>query len=251
VLPNPWDRGSARLLEAVGFVALASTSSGHAASLGRADGDVTRDEVLEHLRLLSASTSLPLSADLEDGYGAAPEVVADTVRRVRETGVAGCSIEDYDRERGSLYDPGLAVERIRAAVEAIAEADPGLVLTARAENYLRGQPDLADTISRLQAFQEAGAEVLYAPGLRDVADIRSVVESVDRPVNVLLWPGGPDVNQLGGLGVRRVSVGGALSLAAHAALVGAARELLTRGTATFWNGILPEAQGIRAALEKG
>ena len=190
IIPNPWDVGSARLLASLGFDALATTSSGHAATLGRLDGRVTRDEAIEHARTLAGATTLPLSADLEQGFGDAPEFVAETIRMARAAGLAGCSIEDYGGEANpKLYDIGHATERIAAAVAAAGDGDDALVLTARAENHIRGNPDLKDTIARLQAFQQAGAPVLYAPGLTDLDDVRSVVGSIDRPLNALIMPG--------------------------------------------------------------
>jgi 2-methylisocitrate lyase-like PEP mutase family enzyme len=231
LLPNPWDAGSACVLAAVGFHALATTSSGFAATLGRADGTVSRDEALAHAAEVVAATQLPVSADLENGFAHDPQGVADTVRRARDAGLAGCSIEDFSgNEDEPIYDLSVAVDRISAAVEA---AD-GLVLTARAENLLHGRDDLADTITRLQRYQEAGADVLYAPGLTSAADIRSVVTSVDRPVNVLALPGAPVVAELAELGVARISVGGGFAFAALGALVEAGRELLDAGTYGFW-----------------
>lgn len=226
IIPNPWDLGSARLLEAAGFSALATTSQGAAASLGRRDGQLTRDEAVEHARLLDAATDLPLSADLENGFGDSPEDAAATVRAAVEAGIAGCSIEDYGASAG-LYEFELAVERVRAAAEAIPQGDAALMLTARCENHLRGNPDLADTIKRLQAYQEAGADVLYAPALADPAQIEEVLRSIDRPLNVLLLPGGPSASQLLKLGVQRISVGSALAWAAYAGLADAAQELIT------------------------
>jgi len=249
VIPNPWDVGSAKLLASVGFPALATTSSGHAATLGRLDGQVTRDEALEHAQLLAAATELPVSADLENGFGDSPEAVAETIALASHTDLAGCSIEDYGRDGHVLYERGLAVDRVRAAVESAHASDVPLVLTARAENYLRGRPELADTIERLQAFQEAGADVLYAPGLVDLEEIRTLVAAVDRPVNVLLRPGGSSVPELAAVGVRRVSVGGALSFAAQAALMEAARELHDQGTNQFWDRVAPSLPAIRAALK--
>jgi len=249
VIPNPWDVGSARILASLGFRALATTSGGHAASLGRLDGAVTREEALAHAEMLAAATPLPVSADLEQGFGDAPEVVGETIRLASATGLAGCSIEDWSAgEEGRLYPKTLAADRVRAAVEASRKDSPALVLTARCENHLRGNPDLADTIARLQAYQEAGAEVLYAPALRDLADVRSVIASVDRPVNVLLLPGGPSIPELFEAGATRVSLGSALSLASQAALVEAARELLETGTQSFWTRALASAPAIRAAL---
>src|SRR5262250_1898256 len=184
LMPNPWDLGSARLLASLGFEALATTSSGFAATLGRNDGAVTRDEALVHAAVIVAATDLPVSADLENAYADEPAGAAETMRLAIEVGLAGASIEDFADEAG-IYDIGQATERVAAAAVA-AHAGPGrLVLTARAENFIRGNPDLADTIARLQAYQEAGADVLYAPGLTRLADVREVVRSVDRPVNVL------------------------------------------------------------------
>ena len=234
LLPNPWDVGSARLLASLGFAALATTSGGFAATLGRLDGAVTRDEVLSHAAAIAAATDLPVSADLENAFADEPAGVAETIGLAAAAGLAGCSVEDFTRRpHAPIYDLGLARERVAAAAAA-AKAAPGpLVLTTRAENYLHGRPDLADTIGRLQAYQEAGADVLYAPGLTSLADIRAVVSSVDRPVNVLTLPGAPSVPQLAAAGVRRISVGSAFSNAALGTLVTAARELLGEGTYGF------------------
>jgi 2-methylisocitrate lyase-like PEP mutase family enzyme len=199
--------------------------------MGRPDGQVSRDEALAHAAAVAAATSLPVSADLENGFADDPAGVAETVRLAIEAGLAGCSVEDFTRDdAGPIYDRALATERVAAAAEAAAAGPARLVLTARAENYLHGRPDLADTIARLQAYQEAGADVLYAPGLTQLADIRQVVTSLDRPVNVLALPGGPAVPELAGAGVRRVSVGGAFAFAALGAVVEAARELREQGT---------------------
>jgi 2-methylisocitrate lyase-like PEP mutase family enzyme len=234
-MPNPWDVGSARVLVTLGFAALATTSSGFAATLGRLDGDVTRDEAIAHSAEIAAATALPVNGDLENGFADDPEGVAQTVRLAIDAGLAGCSVEDFTgREDDPIYPLELAAERVAAAAEA-AHAGPGrLVLTARSENFLHGRKDLADTIARLQAFQEAGADVLYAPGVRKGDDIRSIVESVDRPVNVLAVPGAPPVSELAEIGVRRVSVGGGFAFVAAGALVAAARELLEQGTYGFW-----------------
>ena len=231
LLPNPWDQGSARLLACLGFQALATTSSGHAATLGRLDGSVSRSEALDHAAGIVAATELPVSADLESGFADDPAGVAETVRLALEAGVAGCSVEDAtgDQDR-PVHDPGVAAERVRAAAEAAHRGPVHLVLTARAENYLYGRPDLADTIARLQAYQDAGADVLYAPGVSDLAEIRRLVASVDRPVNVLARPGVPAVAELAAAGVARVSVGGAFAFAALGALVEAATELRDAGT---------------------
>lgn len=231
LMPNPWDAGTAVVLAALGFRALATTSSGHAATLGRLDGAVSRDEALAHAAQLVAAVDVPVSADLESCFGADPDAVAATVAAAAGTGLAGCSIEDYtgDREAG-LYEVAQAADRVRAAAEAAA----GLVLTARAENFFRHrEPNLADTIGRLQAYQDAGADVLYAPGLQDIDDIRRVIAAVDRPVNVLTRPGLPPVAALAEAGAARISVGGAFSYAAMDALVRAGRELLEHGTYGF------------------
>jgi 2-methylisocitrate lyase-like PEP mutase family enzyme len=234
LLPNPWDAGSARLLASLGFAALATTSGGFAATLGRLDGGVTRDEALGHAAAIVAATPLPVSADLENAFADEPAGVAETIGLAAATGLAGCSVEDFTRRPGEpIYDLGLARERVAAAASAARAAPGPLVLTARAENYLHGRPDLADTIRRLQAYQEAGADVLYAPGLASLADIRAVVSSVDRPVNVLAFPGTPAVPQLAAAGVRRISVGSAFANAALGALVCAARELRDEGTYGF------------------
>lgn len=235
LVPNPWDAGSARVLASLGFTALATTSGGFAATLGRPDGSVSRDETLANAAIIVAATGLPVTADLEDGYADQPGGVAETVTLAAGTGLAGCSIEDYSsHDDTGIYDIGLAAERISAAAEAASGGPVPLVLTGRAENFLRGNPDLGDTIARLQRYQEAGADVLYAPGLSDPADIRAVVTSVDRPVNMLAWPGGPGVPELAELGVARISVGSAFALVALDALATAARELRELGTLGYW-----------------
>jgi 2-methylisocitrate lyase-like PEP mutase family enzyme len=231
LLPNPWDQGSARLLAWLGFEALATTSSGHAATLGRLDGSVTRDEALAHAAAIAGATGLPVSADLEHGFADDPAGVAETVRLALRAGLAGCSVEDATGRRDDpIYDAGLATERVRAAAEAAHRGPVQLVLTARAENHLHGRPDLADTIARLQAYQEAGADVLFAPGLRSLDDITRLVSSVDRPVNVLAVAGAPPVAELAAAGVARISVGGAFAFAALGAVVEAATELRQAGT---------------------
>jgi 2-methylisocitrate lyase-like PEP mutase family enzyme len=236
VMPNPWDAGTAKLLESIGFEALATTSSGFAATLGRLDGSVTREEALAHAATIVSATAVPVSADLENAFADEPEGVAQTVRLAIDAGLAGCSVEDFTgRDEDPIYGLEQAAERIAAAAEA-AHAGPGrLVLTARSENFIRGRPDLSDTIARLQAFQEAGADVLYAPGIRSGDDIRSILESVDRPVNVLALPGAPSVAELAELGVARISVGGAFAYVAAGALIAAGRELLEQGTYGFWD----------------
>jgi 2-methylisocitrate lyase-like PEP mutase family enzyme len=234
LMPNPWDLGSAKLLASLGFEALATTSSGFAATLGRSDGSVTRDEALVNAAVIVAATDLPVSADLENAYADDPAGVAETMRLAIEVGLAGASVEDFSgRADDPIYDAGFAAERVAAAAEA-AHAGPGrLVLTARAENYLHGRPDLAATIARLQAYQEAGADVLYAPGLRRAEDISQVVREVDRPVNVLALEGAPPVAELARAGVSRISVGGSFAFAAIEAVVSAATELREQGTYGF------------------
>jgi len=246
VMPNPWDRGTAKLFASLGFRALATTSSGYAAVLGRADGAVTRDEALDHAGEIAAATELPVSADLEACFADDPAGVAETVRRAAQVGIAGCSVEDYSGE--AIYDAGLAAERVTAAAEAAHAGEARLVLTARAENYLRGHPDLADTIARLQSFQDAGADVVYAPALSALADIEQVVRSVDVPVNVLIFPGGPSVGELASAGVARISVGGAFSLVAYGAVTRAARTLLEDGTHDFWETALLGRKARRDAF---
>ncbi|HUA29623.1 MAG TPA: isocitrate lyase/phosphoenolpyruvate mutase family protein [Streptosporangiaceae bacterium] len=237
LLPNPWDLGSARVLESLGFEALATTSSGFAATLGLPDGAVTKEQAIAHAGRIAGATQLPVSADLEHGYGDDPQDVAETVRLAIEAGLAGCSIEDFTgHSEDPIYETSLAVERIAAAAEAAHAGSRPLVLTARAENHLHGRDDLADTIARLRRYAEAGADVVYAPGLSRAADIRAVVEAVDRPVNVLTRADAPTVSQLAELGVARISVGGAFAFAALGALADAARELQTAGTYGYLRG---------------
>lgn len=231
VMPNPWDAGSARVLASLGFSALATTSSGFAATLGRVDGRVTRAEALDNAAAIVEATQVPVSADLEHGYADDAEGVAETVRLAATIGLAGCSIEDATgRVDDPIYAFDHAVDRVRAAVEAAAAGNAQLVITARSEGYLRGRPDLAEAIARLQAFQEAGADVLFAPGMRDLTEIRTLVGEVDRPVNVIASPGGPTVAQLAEVGVRRISVGGGIAWAAIGALVEAATGLQEQGS---------------------
>jgi 2-methylisocitrate lyase-like PEP mutase family enzyme len=249
LMPNAWDAGSAQLLASLGFEAVATTSSGFAATLGRLDGSVTRDEALAHAGALAAAVDVPVAADTENGWADDPAGVAETVGLACAAGLAGCSIEDFTgRAEDPVYDLGLATERVAAAAEAAHGGPERLVLTARAESHLHGRDDLADTIARLQAFQEAGADVLFAPGVVDADGIRSIVSSVDRPVNVLALPGCPPVGELAELGVARVSVGGAFAFAALAALVGAATELRDQGTYGWWHQIGAARATIRAAL---
>src|SRR5712691_2560670 len=227
VIPNPWDAGSARVLAALGFKALASTSSGFAFTLGRLDGHVTLDEVVEHARMLDRATDLPVSVDLENGYGADPANAELAIARVAEAGAVGGSIEDYDPD-GRLYDLDHAAERIAAAAEAARRLEFPFTLTARAENHIRGHPDLDDTIARLRAFEAAGADVLYAPGLRRREEIQAVCEAVTKPVNVLALPG-MSFAEIAGAGAQRMSVGGGLAWVAVNAMAAAAREMHDRG----------------------
>lgn len=227
VIPNPWDAGSAKAFEALGFQALATTSGGFAFTLGRDDGSATLDEVCDHLRSLSAATALPISADLENGYGDTPEAAAEAITRAAEAGAVGGSIEDYGAEAG-LYDAGLATERVAAAVEAARALDFDFTLTARAENHLRGNPDLDDTIARLQAFEEAGADCLYAPFLRTVEEIEAVCGAVGRPVNVLALPGGLSPAEIFAAGAQRISVGSAFTWVAMGAAFEAAKAMRDR-----------------------
>ena len=226
VIPNPWDAGSARMLESLGFGALATTSSGFAFTLGKLDGEVTLDEVAAHVRALDEATALPVSVDLENGYGAEPEAAAWAVEVAAEAGAAGGSIEDWDRDGRSIYEREHAVERVRAAVEAARPS--GFVLTARAENLIRGSDDLDDTIARLQAYEAAGADVLYAPGLRTVEQVRAVCSAVSKPVNVLARPN-LTFAELAEAGAQRVSVGGGLAWVAAQALADAATAIRDKG----------------------
>ena len=233
IIPNPWDAGSARLLAHLGFEALATTSMGYAFSLGRRDGSLSREETLVNAAAIVAATDLPVSADLENGFGDAPESAAETIRQAAAAGVVGGSIEDSTgRPERPIYEFEHAVERVRAAVAAARALPFPFTLTARAENFLHGRPDIKDTIRRLQAFQEAGADVLYAPGLATKDDIAAVVSSVDRPVNVLMRPQ-LSLAELSAMGVKRISVGSALCRVSLAAFLRAAREMSEPGTFTF------------------
>lgn len=244
LMPNPWDAGSAKVLASLGFQALATTSSGSAATLGKLDGKISRELALEHAAEVVAATELPVSADLENCFASDAAGVAETVRLALETGLAGCSIEDYSGdENAPIYELAHAVERVAAAAEA-AHDGARLVLTARCENLLHGRPDLEDTIARLQAYERAGADVLFAPGLTEAGDIRRVVASLERPLNVLMRPGVPAVGELAALGVARVSVGGGFAFAALGALVQAGQELRDSGTCGYWE---QAAIGVKAA----
>jgi 2-methylisocitrate lyase-like PEP mutase family enzyme len=251
LLPNAWDVGSARVLASLGFEAIATTSSGYAATLGLLDGSVTREQALEHSAQLVAATELPVSADLENGFGDEPAEVARTVSLAREAGLAGCSVEDFTGDpEHPIYDFEFAVGRIAAAAQAAHEGSVRLVLTARAENHLHGRDNLTDTIARLQAFEQEGADVLYAPGLTRPDDIRDVVTALERPVNVLARPTSPPVAELAELGVARISVGGAFAFAALGTLVEAARELRERGTYAFEDRARLGLEAARRAFER-
>jgi 2-methylisocitrate lyase-like PEP mutase family enzyme len=227
VIPNPWDAGSARVLEALGFKALATTSSGFAFTLGRLDGTVTLDEVVEHVRSIDRATGLPVSVDMENGYGADPDHAATAVARVAEAGAVGGSIEDYDPD-GHLYELQHAVDRIAAAADAGRSLGFPFTLTARAENHIRGNPDLDDTIARLRAFERVGADVLYAPGLGTIEQIRAVCSAVSTPVNVLALPS-LDLHEIFEAGAQRVSVGGGLTWVAASAMVSGAQAIRDSG----------------------
>lgn len=230
LMPNAFDVGSAKVLATMDFSAIATTSGGFAATLGRRDGQVSREEAIAHAAALVAAVDVPVSADLENGFVDTPDEVAETIRMAREAGLAGCSIEDFtSRPDDPIYDAGLARERIAAAVEASGD----MVLTARCENYLHDRPDLADTLARLQSFQDVGADVLFAPGMTSLDDITTVCREVDRPVNVVLNPATPAPAELAAAGVARISVGGAFTYVAYAGLVSAAEDLRAGTTAYF------------------
>jgi 2-methylisocitrate lyase-like PEP mutase family enzyme len=231
IMPNAWDIGSARLLAWSGFPAIATTSLGHATSLGRLDQSVTLDELLAHVQALAAAVEIPLSVDSERCFADTPECVAATVERLAEAGASGCSIEDYDPARGAIEDLATATERVEAAAEAAHRH--GMVLTARAENLLYGIDDLDDTIDRLRSYRRAGADVVYAPRLVEADDMRRIVEGVDAPVNVLAMRSTPPIGVLREIGVRRVSTGGWLARAAYGAVIAAAGELQSAGTSTY------------------
>jgi 2-methylisocitrate lyase-like PEP mutase family enzyme len=236
IIPNPWDAGTARILAHLGFEALATTSMGYAFSVGQRDNTVPRDRMMEHLSVIARATELPVSADLENGFGDGPETVADTIRLAAVAGVVGGSIEDAMGDSDNpIYEREYAVERVRAAAEAVRSLPFTFTLTARAENYLHGRPDIRDTIARLQAYQEAGADVLYAPGLATKDDIAAVVGSVDRPVNAVMGLRGVQLSleELSAMGVKRISVGSSLYRAALGAFLRGAREMHDHGTFSF------------------
>jgi 2-methylisocitrate lyase-like PEP mutase family enzyme len=253
IIPNPWDVGTARLLARLGFEALATTSAGYAFSAGQRDNTIGRDRMLAHVAAIASATDLPVSADLENGFGDDPETVAETIRLAAAAGLVGGSIEDASgRPEDPIYDHGLAIDRLRAAAEAARSLPFPFTLTGRAENYVAGRPDLRDTIRRLQDYQEAGADVLYAPGLAREEDIAAVVGSVDRPVNVLM--GAPGVRlsltALSRIGVKRISVGSALSRVALGAFLRAAQEMRDHGTFTFADAAL-SYRDVNAMFEPG
>ena len=253
IIPNPWDVGTARLLARLGFEALATTSGGYAFSIGQRDNTVGRDKVMAHVRDIVAATGLPVSADLENGFGDDPETVAETIRLGAAAGLVGGSIEDSTTRRDDpIYELEHAAERVRAAAELAHSLPFPFALTARAENYLLGRRDLNDTIRRLQAYQEAGADVLYAPGLASKEDIAAVVTSLDRPVNVLMGLPGVRLSlaELSEIGVRRISVGSVLSRVALSAFVRAAEEMRDHGTFSFGDDIL-SFRDISAMMKDG
>jgi 2-methylisocitrate lyase-like PEP mutase family enzyme len=255
IIPNPWDAGTARLLASLGFEALATTSLGLANTLGRPDGAnaVSRSEVLENCRVIAGATDLPVNADLENGYAHEPRAAAEMIRLAAEAGVVGGSIEDATGDPSRpIYDFNLAVERVQAAVEVARSLPVPFMLTARAENLLHGRPDLDDTIRRLQAFEKAGADVLYAPGVRDLATIRTVASAVGKPLNVVMSAADPalTVAQLAGAGVKRISVGGALSRLALAAFLKAAREMKDAGGFTWVRDTVPTRE-LKAVWTSG
>jgi 2-methylisocitrate lyase-like PEP mutase family enzyme len=253
VIPNPWDPGSARILAGLGFKALTTTSAGYARSIGVVDYKAGRENVMEHIRLMAPSVDIPLAADLEDGFGPKPQDCADTIRMGADAGLVGGSIEDFTGDRGNpIYEIGAATERVRAAAEAAKKLPFKFMLCARAENYLNGRADLADTIKRLQAYQEAGADVLFAPGLNTADEVREVCRSLDKPFNIMRGPRKEmlSVAQLAELGVRRVSLGGFLHAAATHGLIAAAKEIAATGTFEFSKAI-PFAAEIDTLLTKG
>jgi 2-methylisocitrate lyase-like PEP mutase family enzyme len=233
LMPNPWDVGSARLLSSLSFHALATTSAGYAWSIGKLDQTVTREELVAHVERIAQATPLPLNVDSERCYPDDPGGVEQTVSLLAEAGAAGFSIEDYNPATGSIDDVDVAAKRVAAAADAAHSLPEPMVLTGRAENHIRGVDDLDDTISRLLAYRDAGADVVYAPGLSNLDQITAVVSAVGIPVNVLTLPNGPTIRELADVGVRRVSTGSALAARAYQALTDGARELLEQGSADF------------------
>jgi len=255
VLPNPWDIGSAKMLSGLGFEALATTSAGYAFSQGKLDriGVMQRDDALQHAQDIVQATNLPVSADLENGYGDAPEEVQNTILAAAKAGLVGCTIEDTTGLKDKpIYDAAFAIERIAAAVEAVASLDFPFTLTARAENYLHGRPDLDDTIARLQGYEKVGADVLYAPGLPDITTIKSVCESVNKPVNVVAGIALRNVStkQLEQCGVRRVSVGSSLARTAIGSMINASKAILEHGSFDAFE-TAASFNDIEALLERG
>ncbi len=252
VIPNPWDAGSAKILASLGFKALATTSAGLAFALGRVDGQATREEALANATAICAATALPVSADLENLYAHAPDIAAAMIPAAAATGLVGCSIEDATGDAANpIYPMDVAIARVKAAVAAARALPFPFTLTARAENFLHGRRDLADTLARLKAFDAAGADVIYAPGLPDIASIEAVVQSTAKPVNVLVSSGNAQltVAELGRIGVRRISVGGAMARAALGGLFAAAEEIKAHGTFTYGRSAMPHAS-IEAILKK-
>jgi 2-methylisocitrate lyase-like PEP mutase family enzyme len=236
LMPNAWDEGSARLFASIGCAAIATTSGGFAVTRGRLDGAMTRDEVLAHSGDLTRAVDIPVSADLEDCFAAEPAGVAATIADAIAQGLAGGSIEDFTRNRDEpIYELGRATDRVRAAAEAAHKGSVPFVLTARAENYLHGRKDLTDTITRLQAYQEAGADVLFAPRVVDPVELRQLLAAVDVPVSVLITPDAPTIGELAEFGVSRISVGGAIAVATYGFAVEAVKELQQEGTANYWD----------------
>ena len=253
IIPNPWDSGSARLLAGIGYKALTTTSAGYARSIGYSDYNAGRAAVIEHIRLMAPSVDIPLAADLEDGFGPRSEDCAETIRQGAEAGLVGGSIEDFTGDRSNpIHSIAAAADRIRAASEAARKLPFKFMLCARAENYLHGRADLADTIARLQAYQEAGADVLFAPGLNTSDEVREVCRSIDRPFNIVRGPRKETltVAQVGALGVKRISTGGMMHAVAASAMIGAAKEMLEQGTFEFTKA-MPHAGEIDALLAKG
>jgi len=253
IIPNPWDPGSARILAGLGYKALTTTSAGYARSIGYSDYNAGRAAVIDHIRLMAPSIDIPLAADLEDGFGPKPEDCAETIRQGAEAGLVGGSIEDFTGDKSSpIHSIEAAADRIRAAAEAASTLPFKFMLCARAENYLHGRADLADTIKRLQAYQEAGADVLFAPGLNTSEEVREVCRSIDRPFNIVRGPRKEQltVNQVGGLGVKRISTGGMMHAVAASAMIGAAKEMLEQGAFEFTK-TMPHAGEIDALLARG